>query len=190
MRAYLIAAAAFWIACSDAAGQAYRWVDDQGRVHYTQTPPPPGASEVQRKNFRPGPSASVDLPYATQVAAKNYPVTLYTQPDCGSPCDQARTSLVKRAVPFREVSVLGQKEIDEMKRVSGREELPLLVVGSQFQIGFQENAINSLLDTAGYPPAGPRVPLESLRRIDPAPSSASAQPSQQSAGGQPGTDSK
>lgn len=186
MRPYLIAAAAFWIACSDATGQAYRWVDDQGRVHYTQTPPPPQAREVQRKDFRSGPAASVDLPYATQAAAKNYPVTLYTQPDCGSPCDEARASLVKRAVPFREVSVLGQKEIDEMKRVSGREDLPLLVVGSQFQTGFQENAINSLLDTAGYPPAGPRVPLESLRRIDPA----AAQPSQQSAGSQHGADSK
>lgn len=190
MRAYLIAAAVFWIACSEAAGQAFRWVDDQGRVHYTQTPPPPGAKEVQRKNFRPGPAASVDLPYATQLAAKNYPVTLYTQPDCGSPCDQARASLVKRAVPFREVSVLGQKEIDEMKGISGREELPLLVVGSQFQTGFRETAIDSLLDTAGYPPAGPRVPLESLRKMDSAPSSASTQPSQQSAGGQPGTDSK
>lgn len=189
MRAYLIAAAAIWIACSDAAGQAFRWVDDQGHVHYTQTPPPPGAREVQRKKFQAGPSASVDLPYATQMAAKNYPVTLYTQPDCGSPCDQARASLVKRAVPFREVSVLGQREIDEMKKVSGREELPLLVVGSQFQTGFQENAINSLLDTAGYPPAGPRVPLESLRKIDPAPSG-SAHPSQQLVGGQSGTDSK
>lgn len=190
MRAYLVVAATLWIACSDAVGQTYRWVDDQGRVHYTQTPPPPQAKEIQRKDFRAGASANVvDLPYATQVAAKNYPVTLYTQPDCGSPCDQARASLVKRAVPFREVSVLGQKEIDEMKRVSGREDLPLVVVGYLFQTGFQENVINSLLDTAGYPPAGPRVPLETLRKIDPAPPSASAQPSQP-AGGQPGTDSK
>jgi glutaredoxin len=190
MRTYLIVAATLWIVCSHAVGQAYRWVDERGQVHYTQTPPPQQAKEIQRKDFRSGASGSVDLPYATQIAAKNYPVTLYTQPDCGPPCDEARGSLVKRAVPFREVSVLGQKEIDEMKRVSGREDLPLLVVGSQFQTGFQENAINSLLDTAGYPPAGPRVPLESLRKTEPAPSSPSAQPSQQSAGGKPGTDSK
>jgi len=190
MRPHLIVAVTFWIACSDAVGQAYRWVDDQGRVHYTQTPPPPQAKDVQRKNFRSGATGSVDLPFATQVAAKNYPVTLYTQPDCGAPCDQARASLVKRAVPFREVSVLGQKEIDEMKMVSGREDLPLLVVGSQFQTGFRESAINALLDTAGYPPAGQRVPLESLRKSDPAPASPSAQPSQQPAGGQPATDSK
>jgi glutaredoxin len=190
MRAFVIVAATLWIACSNAAGQAYRWVDGQGRVHYTQTPPPPQARDVQKKNFRPGAPGSVDLPYATQVAASKYPVTLYTQPDCGSPCADMRASLVKRAVPFREVSVLSQKEIDEMKRVSGKEDLPLLVVGSQFQVGFQEGLINSLLDTAGYPPAGPRVPLEVLRKTDPAPPSASPQASQQATGGQPRADSK
>ena len=190
MRVYLIVAATLWIACSDAVGQTYRWVDERGQVHYTQTPPPPQAKGIQRKDFRSGAPGYVDLPYATQIAAKNHPVTLYTQPDCGPACDQARASLVKRAVPFREVSVLGQKEIDEMKKISGREDLPLLVVGSQFRTGFQENAVNGLLDTAGYPPAGQRVPLESLRKVDSAPSPASAQPSQQSAGSEPDSDSK
>jgi glutaredoxin len=183
MRAYLIVAACLWIACSEAAAQTYRWVDDRGRVHYTQTPPPPQAREVQRKNFRGGDAAgSIDLPYATQMAAKNYPVTLYTQPDCGAPCDDARAALVKRAVPFREVSVLGQSEVAEVKRISGSLSLPLLVVGSQSQVGFQEGLINSLLDTAGYPSAGPRVPIEALRKTEPAPSPAPPRAPQQAQG--------
>jgi glutaredoxin len=190
MRAYLIVAVTLWIACSDAVGQTYRWVDERGQVHYTQTPPPPQAKEIQRKNFRSGAPGNVDLPYATQVAAKNYPVTLYTQSDCGSPCDQVRASLVKRAVPFREVSVLGQREIDEVKKVSGREDLPLLVVGSQFHTGSRESAVNELLDSAGYPPAGPRVPLESLRKTQPTPASAAAEPSQPAADSEPDSDSK
>ncbi|HKW39463.1 MAG TPA: glutaredoxin family protein [Burkholderiales bacterium] len=176
MRAYLIAAACLWIAAGNAAGQLYRWVDDQGGVHYTQTPPPPRAKDVQRKNFRSGGTAgSVDLPYATQLAAKNYPVTLYTQPDCGAPCDDARGVLVKRSVPFREVSVLGQAEVDEVKRISGGLKLPLLVVGSQSQVGFQEGSINGLLDTAGYPRSGQRIPVETLRKAEPASSPPSAQ---------------
>ena len=184
MRAYLIVAATLGIACSDAAAQVYRWVDDQGRVHYTQTPPPPQAKGVQRKDFRGGPAGNAELPYATQLAAKNYPVTLYTQPECGSLCDQARAVLVKRAVPFREVSVFGQKEIDEVKRLSGEESLPLLVVGTMFQAGYQEGLINSLLDTAGYPPAGPRLPVDALRKSEPAsPSPAPTSPG--TAGGQP-----
>ena len=31
------------LVAASALGQAYRWVDKNGRVHYTQTPPPPDA---------------------------------------------------------------------------------------------------------------------------------------------------
>jgi glutaredoxin len=185
MRAYLIVAATLWIACSDATGQAYRWVDDQGRVHYTQNPPPPQAKGVQRKDFRAGPQGTAELPYATQLAAKNYPVTLYTQPDCGSLCDQARAVLVKRSVPFREVSVATQKDLDEVKKVSGGEGLPLVVVGSLFQSGYHEGLINNLLDTAGYPPAGSRLPVDALRKVEPAAPPPPAPAPQGATGGQP-----
>ena len=177
MRAHLVAATlAAAIACGAATAQAYRWVDDQGRVHYTQTPPPPGAKDVQRRNLRQsGAAASADLPYATKQAAQNFPVKLYTQEKC-PPCDSARASLVKRAVPFSEVNVLTQKDLDEVKAISGKVDLPLLVVGSLFQSGFQEDLVNKLLDTAGYPSSGPSVPLETLRRPGPA-SPAPSQPS-------------
>ena len=188
MRAYIIVAATLSIACTGAAAQAYRWVDADGRVHYTQTPPPPNARDVQRKNLRQsGAVGSVDLPYATQLAAKNYPVTLYTNQDC-PPCDRARASLIERAIPFREVSVLTQKEADEVNKLSGTNNLPLLLVGTQLQSGFQEGLYNSLLDAAGYPPSGPRVPVETLRKMEPAAPTAGAQP--QGAAPRPGADTK
>jgi glutaredoxin len=166
------------IACADAAGQTYRWVDKEGGVHYTQTPPPPDAKGVQKKTFRHGPVEASDLPYATQVAAKNFPVTLYTRPDCG-PCDRARALLVKRSVPFKEVSVVTQKEADEMKGLSGKNDLPVLVVGVQVQTGFLEGIYNGLLDSAGYPSSGSSVSVEVLRKTDPAakpPAPAQTQP--------------
>lgn len=188
MRAYLFVAATLAIVCADAAGQMYRWVDEQGGVHYSQTPPPPSAKDVQKKNLRQsGAPATEDLPYATQLAAKNFPVKLYTQPECG-PCDAARASLVKRGVPFSEVSVLTQKELDEVRKISGSTSLPLLVVGSLFQSGFQEGLVNGLLDTAGYPSAGPRLPVEALRKPEPAASPAPPRPSPVSA--EPDADSK
>jgi len=175
MRILFVAAAILSTVCIDAFGQAYRWVDEDGRVHYTQTPPPPGAKRVQRKSFQHGSTGTVDLPYATQVAAKNFPVTLYTLPVCGPYCDQARALLVKRAVPFREVSVVTQKDADEVKRLSGRNDLPLLVVGTQMQTGFHEGLFNGLLDSAGYPASGPPARIETLRKMDP---TAPAQPQQ------------
>jgi hypothetical protein len=176
MRILFVAAAILSTVCTDALGQAYRWVDRDGRVHYTQTPPPPDARNVQRKSFRGGGVDVSSLPYATQVAAKNFPVTLYTLPDCGAPCDQARALLVKRAVPFREVSVATQKDADEVKRLSGKTDLPLLLVGNQSQTGFQESLLNGLLDSAGYPTSVPPAPIEALRKMDPAtPASAKSQ---------------
>jgi len=182
MRLFFTAAAILSIACADAAGQAYRWVDKEGRVHYTQTPPPPDAKGVQKKTFRHGAAEAPDLPYATQVAAKNFPVTLYTQPDCGALCDRARALLVKRSVPFKEVSVVTQKQADEMKGLSGKNELPVLVVGAQVQTGFQEGIYNGLLDSAGYPPSGPSVPVEALRKMDPAPGPPAPAQAEQGAG--------
>ena len=167
MRILFVAAAILSTVCANAFGQAYRWVDQDGRVHYTQTPPPPDARNVQRKSFRGGGVDVSNLPYATQVAAKNFPVTLYSLPDCGAPCDQARALLVKRAVPFREVSVVTQKDVDEVKRLSGKTDLPLLVVGNQLQTGFQESLLNGLLDSAGYPTSVPPARIEALRKMEP-----------------------
>jgi len=176
MRILFVAAAILSSVCAGAFGQAYRWVDQDGRIHYTQTPPPPDAKGVQRKSFQHGPMGTVDLPYATQVAAKNFPVTLYTLPDCGPFCDQARALLVKRAVPFREVSVVTQKDLDEVKRLSGKGDLPLLLVGTLVQTGFQESLFNGLLDSAGYPSSVPPARIETLRKMDPAaPAPATAQ---------------
>jgi hypothetical protein len=132
---------------------------------------------VRVKNLGTGTSASSDLPYATQLAAKNFPVKLYTQKPC-APCDDTRASLVARSVPFSEINVATPKDLDEVKTISGKADLPLLVVGSLFQSGFQEELINSLLDTAGYPSTGPRLPLEALRKsgpvLSPVPSSPGA----------------
>jgi hypothetical protein len=83
--------------------------------------------------------------------------------------------LVKRAVPFREASVVTQKDADEVKRLSGKNDLPLLVVGTQMQTGFHEGLLNGLLDSAGYPSSAPPAPIETLRKMNPA---APAQPQQ------------
>lgn len=167
MRQFFLAALMISITCANASAQAYRWVDKEGRVHYTDAPPPPDAKEVQRKNLRGGGGVDTSgLPYATQVAASNFPVTLYTSPDCGPPCDNARTSLVKRSVPFTEISVTQQKDLDEVKRLSGSIHLPLLVVGREIQSGFRNDLFNGLLDTAGYPSSGPPMPIEALRKMD------------------------
>lgn len=140
------------------AQQLYRWTDDKGRVHVTDTPPPPSAKAVQKKPA-PGAAASgaaespANEPYALQLARKSNPVTLYTTPGC-EPCGEARKLLNARGVPFKEVSVSDEKQVEEMKRAVGGSSAPSLVVGETVQIGFEAAAYHRVLDAAGYPKAG------------------------------------
>jgi glutaredoxin len=138
-----------------ASAQLYRWSDEKGRVHLTDTPPPTTAKNVKEKSYGGGESASGDaaLPYALQVAAKNFPVTLFTAPDC-APCGAARSLLNARGVPFHEISVVDQRQSDQLKQAVGSLSVPSILVGSSVQKGFEENAYNAMLDNAGYPRAG------------------------------------
>ena len=152
--ARIVLAIALGVASGAALGQIYRWTDANGRVHVTDTPPPPDAKNVQRRDLS-GASGAVPAnePYALQMARKNYPITLYTSLGC-EPCVEARQLLNARGVPFREVSVASAQQIEELKKMSGSASVPVMLVGSSLQRGFEEGAYHALLDGAGYPRAG------------------------------------
>jgi glutaredoxin len=149
-----VAAAAFLLALGTAqAQQLYRWVDESGRVNFSDTPPPK-ARDVEARKYGGGTTASPQAPFEFERAQKNYPVTLYTSPVCKEPCAQARAALNRRGVPFKEVQVWEEESRKELHRVSGYYEVPVLTVGRTVQKGFEQGAFDSLLDSAGYPRAG------------------------------------
>ena len=60
-------------------------VDVQGRTHITDTPPPAGARDVQRKRYRSAAAEAGQVAsYELSQAMKDFPVTLYTAPVQGS----------------------------------------------------------------------------------------------------------
>jgi glutaredoxin len=135
------------------AQQLYRWTDEKGRVHITDTPPPASARDVQRP--KPGPGGiAAQLPYELEQAMQAYPVTLYTAADCKAPCEAARALLNKRGVPFKEVHVADSASHEDLKKASGGSELPTLVVGRSVHRGYEPGAYEALLDAARYPRAG------------------------------------
>lgn len=138
-----------------ASAQLYRWTDETGRVHLTDTPPPPTAKNVKEKSGGSHETASGDasLPYALRVAVENYPITLYTAPDC-RPCNDARRLLNSRGAPFKELSVVGEARSEELRKLVGTLSVPALAVGASVEKGFEAAAYNALLDNAGYPRAG------------------------------------
>ena len=134
--------------------QTYRWLDQNGRVHYTDTPPPPTATQAEEKKLSSNVVQTDALPYSAQLAVKNFPVTLYSAANCGQPCTDGRNLLVKRGVPFKEIAVGDEKSREALQKASGSNEVPVLTVGHDVRKGYLDSAWHSALDAAGYPKSG------------------------------------
>lgn len=150
--------------------QMYRWVDQNGRVTYSQNPPPPGAAKnvQQRRITGGGGGGDTNLPYAAVVASQNFPVTLYTAPDCNDACKEGRGMLAKRGIPFKEVVAGDEQTVEALRKLTGGTRVPALLVGRQALTGFEPESWKTALDAAGYPasiPASARRPANVQRNL-------------------------
>jgi glutaredoxin len=128
----------------------YKFIDENGRVAYSDRPPPPGLKNLAANTSGAG-SSSDDLPYVLKNSVAKYPVTLYSIADC-APCQDARKLFEQRGVPFTEKMVRTTADTDQMKKASlPFERFPVISVGSQTQNSFEAGALHGLLDAAGYP---------------------------------------
>lgn len=162
----LCVAAALAAAPANAQSTVYRWVDKNGKVQFSDTPPPADAKSSSEKRMGGGYVEDSQLPYATQIAAKRNPVTLYTSTDCGDYCVQGRALLSKRGVPFAEKNAqASQADQDALMKIAGSLSVPFLVVGEANVRGFDEGSWNAALDRAGY--ARTRLPGQAGPRTEP-----------------------
>lgn len=153
MRSIVILAIA--LASVPAWAQAYRWVDPAtGRSVISDTPPPASIKKVTKTTDAVA-SGGDGQSYAVRRAAENFPVTLYTAPDCSTHCKDARDLLNKRGVPFKEVMVQKPEEAEELKKLVGDLSVPAMKIGKQSVKGFEAGSYNNLLDMAGYPKTAP-----------------------------------
>jgi glutaredoxin len=165
------------------AGQLYRWTDEQGRVHYTDQPPPRTAKSAEVKKLGDKP-ADPNLPYALQMAIRNYPVTLYNA-DCGEVCTKASALLSKRGVPYSDRNARDEQVAEALEKLTGKREVPVLVVGKEVVRGFQDATWHAALDAAGYPktavlpPRATKQPAKQQAAAVPAQASEAAQPAAQ-----------
>ena len=135
-----------------ATAQVFQWVDDKGITHFSDQPPPPGATAKAPTALKTaaGSASGSGLPYELAQAVRNHPVVLYTASSC-APCDQGRSLLGARGIPFTEKSVATDADIAQMKAAGGDGQMPLLFVGRNKISGFQEGAWNAALSDASYP---------------------------------------
>ena len=64
LRAFLLVVLAAAAAVSGLAqAQQYRWVDQNGKTQFSDTPPPPGAKDVRKTNVTSAKPAPVQQPF-------------------------------------------------------------------------------------------------------------------------------
>jgi glutaredoxin len=177
-------------ATMDAHAELYKWVGEDGKVTYSDTPPPRSAKKVEKKSIEISSGDPSDLPFELADAKKKNPVTLYTAANC-APCEDGRALLNARGIPFSEKTVTSTQDVARLKQVSGDSQLPVLVVGGKQRQGYDAEGWNTALTSAGYPansmlpkvwsnpapqaaaPVAPR-PATSARLAEPAPGSDSS----------------
>lgn len=129
----------------------YKVVGPDGRVTYTDRPPPTApAQPVSGAAGRGAASPAAGLPFTVRQAVERYPVTLYTSATC-APCDSARGFLKTRGVPFSEITVNTPAEQQAFQARFKVNELPLVRMGSKVMSGFAQGEWRAYLDAAGYP---------------------------------------
>jgi glutaredoxin len=136
--------------CAAGAGaQMYKWTDAKGVVHYSDQPPAGKDARVETKSFASG-GSQVELPYTLAEAVRLNPVVLYSSSDCKA-CDDGRALLKQRGIPFSEKTVKSNEDQQKLKEAGSDGQLPLLLVGSSRQVGFEAGAWNEALTVAAYP---------------------------------------
>jgi hypothetical protein len=147
-RAFLLICLMIWTCAY--ADELYRSIDKDGKVHYGDSPLQ-DSEDVTQLKLGNEPTPDENLPYETLRAKQNFPVTLYTFPACGSACQLARDSLIKRGIPFTEKSLVKKEEIDAFRNDSGDSKLPSATIGKTWVKGYLADQWSKELDFAGYP---------------------------------------
>ncbi len=174
-----------------AAHALYKVVGPDGKVTYTDAPPPPNSGSKVSTVTAGGASIANDatLPLELRQASQRYPVTLYTMKDCG-PCDAGRELLRRRGIPHTEKLIISGEDGDALQRLSGGRDAPTLTIGSQVLRGLTTDNWNSYLDAAGYPresrlPATYQYPAASPLTQPARPAATTAPPAPEPASPQP-----
>ena len=128
----------------------YKWTDAQGRVHYSDDPPPEAkAQQIKVKiNSIQGPAVVSTLRGGAAAKAKDS-VRIYTAVWCGY-CKKAKAHLAAKGIPYDEVDVeASERGHSEFVQLGGRG-VPLILVGNQRMDGFDAGRLDAMLAVAGW----------------------------------------
>lgn len=131
---------ALFLAWPASAG-VYKWTDAQGRVQYSDSPPPAARATQLRLQTYTGP---VEV---SRAIGADSGVTIYTTEWCGV-CQRAKAFFKQNGVPFREWDV-EKTEYGAIKfKQLGGSGVPVITVGAEKMMGFDAGRFMALWKNA------------------------------------------
>jgi len=135
MKPYLILFAVFF--ALPAFAGVYKWTDAQGRIHYSDSPPPAAKTTQLRLQSFTGPVQ------VSQAIGADSGVTIFTTEWCGV-CKRAKAFFKQNGVPFREWDVEKTDYGSVKFKQLGGSGVPVITVGSEKMMGFDANRFMAL----------------------------------------------
>jgi glutaredoxin len=141
--------------CTTAAAEIYKWVDDKGEMHISDSPPPGAKSLGEMKVYKdrqednldtaPVPARKKEESRPSYQTKKKADVVLYTTSWCPY-CRKARDYLRSRGVDFIEYDIEKDKEAAVRKRqLDNRGGVPFAIINGRSISGFSASAYERAL---------------------------------------------
>jgi glutaredoxin len=171
--------AALLYAASASAVTVVECMDAEGNSTFREHCPPGTVQKGEKK--LPGNATSggeTEAPVDVKEVAAKHPVLLYVAPKCNA-CDLVRKQLQNRGVPFTEKDASNDIKVqDELKALIGGSTLtvPAVSVDKVTLTDYNQQALDSALDKAGYPPMNAPTTKTATEGGKPAPSSDTGTP--------------
>ena len=125
-------------------GGIYKWVDDQGKVHFTDDPP--DDTRAEEVELRINTYTSVEIKPLIERLGKKDKVVMYSATWCGM-CKKAKTYFRKNNIPYVsydvEKSRIGKMDYKQLRANS----VPIIIVGNKRMNGFNAAQFDSLYET-------------------------------------------
>lgn len=143
----------FWLgvfaalaASAAVAESVYKWKDGQGRVHYSNEPPPPATGAAKVRLVIPSFGGPAEV---SAAGGRGNGVVLYGTEACGH-CKAARQYLAQWRIPYADYDVEKDAAARAAFQQLGGRGVPVILVGNQRMDGFNAERLADMLGNAGY----------------------------------------
>ena len=137
-------------------GKLYKWVDEDGKISYQDTPPPNEANVLDSdvlKDLKDTKAPIRELRRASEESPLldgSQPVMVYTADNC-KPCQSVILFLTQKEVPFIERDIRDDRRARErLAKLSKQISVPSLFIGTRIVQGHSKPEITAALKQAGY----------------------------------------